>query len=78
MTDKIIQIIPAPEDFYAYFKNSDPQDDIEYGPPHLRVVCLALVESSNGERSVKPMTATGIDIDIEWSSNFDYVDFKEN
>lgn len=45
--DIIIQIIPAPADMIATY---DSVPDL-----YERVVCLALVEDENGERTVKPM-----------------------
>lgn len=45
MSEKIIQIIPAPKSLFYAFKGCISRP----------VVCLALVELENGEREVRPM-----------------------
>ena len=47
--DKILQIIPAPADMLAWYRDQDT--GVEFP---LRVVCLALMEGFKG-RYVKPM-----------------------
>lgn len=48
--DEIIQIIPAPADMWAWYKN-DPSGF----PFSNRIVCIALVKDFKGKRKVVPM-----------------------
>ncbi len=59
MDETILQIIPAPADMWV--KCSDGQDHF-----YIRVVCLALVETADGYRSVKLMDVTDGDGQIDF------------
>lgn len=54
---KIIQIIPAPPDMWAWYKDLTAG----YMFPN-RVVCMALVENSMGCRTVRPMAIGQTDL----------------
>lgn len=64
---KILQIIPAPADMLAMFRD----DDTGTAYPS-RVVCLALMEDADGYRCVTAMTADadGVIDDAGEASNF--------
>lgn len=51
--DKILQIIPAPADMLAWYR--DEQTGVDFP---CRVVCLALMEDCTGGRYVQPMEIT--------------------
>lgn len=59
---KIIQIIPAPTDMLAHFKNHDKDALRDKNgravAKHVPVCCLALVEYEEGECEVRPMIVT--------------------
>lgn len=49
MNEKILQIIPAPADMWATYEDENGETKRD------RIVCLALIEWINGERSVEAM-----------------------
>ena len=69
--EKIVQIIPAPNNLYARYKETDGEQFLD------KVVCLALIEDEDGYRYVAPMIVMDESItDVGGISNFQDIVFK--
>ena len=64
LDEKIIQIMPAPSDLYAIFKNS-------YGNVHSKIICIALTNEGNVQ--LLDVDEMGFVSDVSECSNFDGV-----
>ena len=69
---KILQIITPPPYLAAIYETKGVLESAAH------VICLALVEHENGERSVMPMTADGPYIMPEDASNFSRLEIVQD
>lgn len=60
--DKIIQIIPTSQELHALFLGEDTDGEYANTSP---IVCIALVEDSEGYRRIVPMCLYDYDSDID-------------
>lgn len=68
---KIVQIVPAPPDMWAWYKD----ETADYIFPN-RVVCMALVEDPHGRRSIRPMALGPKDIEAYVVDDVGFVGFS--
>jgi len=68
--NKIIQIIPAPENLYAIYKDDDNPDI----PMEVKVICLGL--TNEGKVILLDVDDTGYIEEVSEASNFQSIEWK--